>query len=76
MNIPSTIACPSQKYGGGSDPAAVSGSPEQVARAFREAFEILRRRIELFVNLPVASLDRMSLKKRLDDIGKSGTRVS
>ena len=36
---------------------------------------ILRRRIELFIALPVASLDRMSLKAKRDDIGEAGTRA-
>jgi hypothetical protein len=53
------------------DPAAVEGSDAEVARAFREAYQQLHRRIELFANLPVRSLDRMSLKKHLDDIGKT-----
>jgi protein-tyrosine-phosphatase len=67
---------PMTAHWGLPDPAAVTGSPEQVARAFRDAFDILRRRIELFVNLPVKSLDRLSLKRRLDAIGKSETQVS
>ena len=53
------------------DPAAVEGSDVEIARAFREAYQHLHRRIELFANLPVRSLDRMSLKKHLDEIGKS-----
>ena len=53
------------------DPAAVTGSETDIASAFREAFRILQRRIELFAALPVEKLDRMSLKKQLDQIGKS-----
>ena len=52
------------------DPAAVEGDPHKIEHAFREAFLILHRRIELFANLPVKSIDRMSLRKRLDDIGR------
>jgi hypothetical protein len=40
--------------------------------AFRDAFMALQRRIELFASLPIASLDRMSLKHRLTEIGKTG----
>jgi arsenate reductase len=61
---------PMTAHWGIPDPAAVEGSEEEITRAFREAFQCLRRRIELFVNLPVKSLDRMSLKNRLDEIGK------
>jgi arsenate reductase len=53
------------------DPAAVEGTDAEIAAAFREAFRILRRRIELFANLPVRSLDRMSLQRRLNEIGKT-----
>jgi protein-tyrosine-phosphatase len=53
------------------DPAAVEGSETKLTQAFRDAFMALQRRIELFVNLPVASQDRMSLKTRLDQIGKT-----
>lgn len=53
------------------DPAAATGTPEEIARAFSDAFMLLERRTELFANLKVSALDRMSLKKRLDDIGKA-----
>jgi arsenate reductase (thioredoxin) len=52
-------------------PATVEGSDEDKRKAFFHAYDFLRRRISLFVNLPLANLDRMALKKRLDDIGKS-----
>jgi arsenate reductase len=55
-----------------ADPAAVQGTEAEITAAFREAMLILQRRIELFANLPVESLDRMSLKERLDDIGHTG----
>jgi arsenate reductase len=53
------------------DPAAVQGTPEQIARAFREAFLMLDRRISLFLSLPLASLDKMAIKKEIDNIGRS-----
>ncbi len=60
---------PMTAHWGIPDPAAVEGTPEEIAAAFRDAFAVLHRRIELFVSLPMKSLDRMSLKRRLDEIG-------
>jgi len=51
------------------DPAAVSGDEKRIIAAFRDAYATLHRRIELFAALPVKSLDRISLKKHLDEIG-------
>ena len=51
------------------DPAAVKGTPEQVERAFRDAFFLLDRRISLFLSLPLSSLDSFALKKELNEIG-------
>lgn len=51
------------------DPAAVQGAPDEVARAFREAFMMLDRRISLFLCLPLTSLDRLAIKKEIDRIG-------
>ena len=62
---------PMTAHWGVPDPAAVNGTDEEKRRAFRDAATALRRRIELFVNLPIAKLDAMSLKDRLDEIGKS-----
>jgi arsenate reductase len=62
---------PMTAHWGIPDPASVEGDEETVAHAFRDAFMALQRRIELFVNLPVRSLDRMSLKARVVEIGKT-----
>jgi protein-tyrosine-phosphatase len=62
---------PMTAHWGVPDPAAAQGSETKIAQAFRDAFMALQRRIELFANLPVPSLDRMSLKKRLDEIGRT-----
>jgi protein-tyrosine-phosphatase len=62
---------PMTAHWGIPDPAAVEGDDSSVDFAFRDAYAVLQRRIELFANLPVQSLDRMSLKKRLDDIGRT-----
>jgi hypothetical protein len=52
------------------DPAAVQGTREQVEKAFREAFFLLDRRISLLLSLPLSTLDRFSLKKEIDNIGR------
>jgi arsenate reductase len=61
---------PMTAHWGLPDPAAVAGDARAIERAFKEAYQVLQRRIELFASLPVQSLDRMALKKRIDDIGK------
>ena len=61
---------PMTAHWGIPDPAAVEGTQIEIDHAFQTALRVLQRRIELFANLPVKSLDRMSLKKHLDDIGK------
>jgi arsenate reductase len=61
---------PLTAHWGVSDPAAVQGSPQEIERAFREAFTILERRIGLLLSLPLASLDRLAIKKNVDEIGK------
>lgn len=53
------------------DPAAVQGTPEQVKRAFFEAFTILDRRITLFLSLPLASHERELIQREIDRIGRS-----
>ena len=62
---------PISAHWGLPDPAAVQGSDEQKRLAFRDTASVLRRRIEMFTALPAASLERMSLKSKLDDIGKT-----
>ncbi len=51
------------------DPASVVGSPEQIARAFRDAFVTMGRRIDLFLSLPMEKLDMLAVKKEVDRIG-------
>src|SRR6202142_3615757 len=48
---------PMTAHWGVPDPAAVTGTPEEIARAYRDAFMMLDRRISLFLCLPLASLD-------------------
>jgi arsenate reductase len=61
---------PMTAHWGVPDPAAVKGSPEQIERAFRDAFMILDRRISLFLNLPFATLGHLAIKKEIDRIGQ------
>ena len=52
------------------DPAAVRGRALEVDRAYRDAFSILDLRIGLFLALPIASIDKLALKKQIDGIGR------
>ncbi|HWY43603.1 MAG TPA: arsenate reductase ArsC [Candidatus Sulfotelmatobacter sp.] len=61
---------PMTAHWGVPDPAAVAGTPEQIERAFRDAFVVLDRRINLFLSLPIASLDALAIKKEINRIGK------
>ena len=60
---------PMTAHWGVADPAAVQGTPEQIEKAFRDAFMVLDRRISLFLCLPLASLDKLAIKKEIDRIG-------
>lgn len=53
------------------DPAKFSGSATERATMINALYGMIRRRLEIFINLPYASLDRMALKKRLDELGDS-----
>jgi len=61
---------PMTAHWGVPDPAAVKGDAATIERTFRSAFVTLDRRIGLFLSLPHASLDRLALKKQVDDIGR------
>lgn len=61
---------PITAHWGVPDPAAVEGTPEEIARAFREAFMTLDRRISLLLCLPLASLDKLAIKREIDRIGR------
>jgi arsenate reductase len=62
---------PMTAHWGIPDPAAVRGTPEEIARAFRDAFVILDRRIGLFLALPLATLGQLALKKEITEIGRA-----
>lgn len=61
---------PMTAHWGVPDPAAVKGTPEEIARAFRDAFVTLDRRIGLFLSLPIQSLDRLAIQREVDKIGR------
>ncbi len=62
---------PMTAHWGIPDPAAVKGTPDEIARAFRDAFVVLDRRIGLFLSLPLGTLDQLAIKREVDNIGRS-----
>jgi len=62
---------PMTAHWGIADPAAVKGSAEEIARAFRDAFVALDRRIGLFASLPLTALQETAIKRKIDEIGRS-----
>jgi arsenate reductase len=68
---PSWPGHPMTAHWGIPDPAAVKGTPEEIARAFRDAFVILDRRIGLFLSLPLATLEHLAIQEEIRKIGKA-----
>lgn len=62
---------PMSAHWGVPDPAAYVGSDSEIALAFSEAFRMLNSRISAFAALPLSSIDRLSLRKKIDEIGKN-----
>jgi len=62
---------PISAHWGLPDPAAVEGSEAEIGLAFLDTYRMMRNRISIFVNLPLSQLDRLSLQKRLDEIGQT-----
>ena len=60
---------PMTAHWGVPDPAEAKGSPAEIALAFKDAYRMLNQRIGAFTALPIRSLDRLSLQKRLSEIG-------
>jgi len=63
---------PMTAHWGVNDPAAAEGTDADKRKAFFRAYTELSARINLFMSLPLAKLDRLALKKKLDEIGKAG----
>ena len=62
---------PMTAHWGIPDPAAVKGTPEEIAHAFRDAFIVLDRRIGLFLSLPLATLQQLAIQEKINQIGKA-----
>ncbi len=65
-----SASMPVRAHWGVADPAAVKGSLREIECAFRDAFTILQRRIDLFLALPLDSIERMALQWEIERIGK------
>jgi arsenate reductase (thioredoxin) len=61
---------PLTAHWGVPDPAAASGTEKEIERAYRYALTALDRRIGLFLSLPLASIDKLAIKKAIDKIGQ------
>ena len=62
---------PMTAHWGVPDPAAAEGNEAERRYAFADTYRMLNQRISIFVNLPMKSLDKLSLQRRLDEIGKT-----
>lgn len=62
---------PMTAHWGIPDPAAVKGTPEEIGRAFRDAFVVLDRRIGLFLSLPLSTLQELAIQEEISKIGKA-----
>jgi arsenate reductase (thioredoxin) len=60
---------PMTAHWGIADPAETTGTPAEIALAFKEAYRFLNQRIGIFTALPLRSLDKLSLQSKLGDIG-------
>jgi hypothetical protein len=67
---------PMTAHWGVPDPATVTGSDAEKAAAFADTYRMLSTRISVFVSLPIASLDRLTLQRRLDAIGEAARNSS
>ena len=61
---------PMTAHWGVPDPAEVTGTPAEVALAFKDAYRMLERRISIFVSLPLRSVDQLTLQNKLREIGR------
>jgi protein-tyrosine-phosphatase len=61
---------PMTAHWGVPDPAEAKGNPAEIALAFKDAYRMLNQRIGIFASLPLRSLDRLSLQRKLQEIGR------
>ena len=67
---------PMSAHWGLPDPSRAEGNEAERRFAFADTHRMLHQRISIFVNLPIASLDNLSLQRRLDDIGRTSAEAS
>ena len=67
---------PISAHWGFADPAAVEGDESVIRSAFAKIYREIAARIETFTNLPLETLDRLTLERRLDEIGASRTSAA
>jgi arsenate reductase len=60
---------PLTAHWGVPDPAAVTGTPDEIERAYRSAFMTLERRIDLFLSLPLATVGKLAIESEIRNIG-------
>jgi protein-tyrosine-phosphatase len=60
---------PMTAHWGVPDPALATGTPAEVALAFRDSYRMLHQRIDIFTALPLRALDRLTLQHKLKEIG-------
>jgi len=53
------------------DPAQATGSPAEIALAFKDTYRMLNQRIGIFTSLPLRALDKLTLQNKLNEIGRS-----
>ena len=62
---------PMSAHWGIPDPARATGTEAEIGLAFADAYRMLNNRIAIFMSLPLAKLDKLSLQKHLDEIGQT-----
>jgi arsenate reductase (thioredoxin) len=62
---------PMTAHWGVPDPVAATGTPAEIALAFKDTYRMLNQRIGIFTSLPLQSVDRLTLQNKLKDIGRS-----
>lgn len=62
---------PATAHWGYADPSAVEGSDEQRLEAFRQTLHLIHRRLEIFINLPLNSLDKMGLEQSARELART-----
>lgn len=67
---PLWIGRPMTAHWGIPDPAAATGTPAEIALAFKDAYRMLNQRIGVFAALPLRALDQLRLQRKLDEIGR------